>query len=166
MTSVSNVLALSQTSSSHLDTEEDIPPWHREQLKLLGTYELLPNGKVNPLITEMFTHTTYHTLLNEPWCAADQCYCLWKAGYKNPKTAAAHGFVHYGVPSKIRKGAIIVIQHANGHFHVTQFSHWIDEKNQIACCVGGNQNNRVKYSTYDFKVDKPIAVRWPDEKAV
>lgn len=145
---------------------EDPIPWHTLQVSLLGMKELLPDGKVNPIVTEMFSYTTYPTKANEAWCAADQCYVLAKTGYKNPRTALATGFNKYGVACELKKGAIVVIQHLTGsmkgRYHVTQFSHWVDEANGIAACIGGNQNNSVCYVNYDLKTkEKVVACRWP-----
>lgn len=134
--------------------------WLTQLLSVLGQKEIV-NGKVNPLVTEMFSYTSYKTKKNEPWCAAGICWALAKTGFANPATAAAVGFKNYGVPSEYKKGAIIVMQHKSGGHHVTIFDHWVDEKNKLASCLGCNQADSVKYSTYDFKVEKILGVRWP-----
>ena len=144
-----------------LPVSADPIPWHTKLLSVLGMYELLPSGQVNPLVTEMFTHTTYPTKLNEAWCAAAECWALELTGYKSTHDASAISFKDYGTPSEYKKGAIVVIEHPSGGHHVTQFVDWADDKKKLARCLGGNQSDHVKYSIFDFNVDKPIACRWP-----
>lgn len=135
-------------------------PWFNQGLTVSGMNEM-KDGKVNPLVTEMFSYTSYKTKRNEPWCAAFICWCLAKTGFANPATAAAVGFSKYGTSSEYKQGAIIVMRHPSGQHHVTMFDSWIDEKQKIARCFGGNQGNQAKYSTYDFKKEKVLGVRWP-----
>ena len=134
--------------------------WFDHGLTVLGMNEI-KDGKVNPLVTEMFSYTSYKTKKNEPWCAAFICWCLAKTGFGNPATAAAVGFKDYGVKSDYKRGAIIVMRHPSGQHHVTMFDSWSDEKNKLAKCLGGNQANSVKYSIYDFSKEKVLGVRWP-----
>lgn len=138
-------------------------PWFTLLETYLGTKEVLPDGSVNPIITYFFTFTSYRTKLNKAWCAATQCCMLRKTGYKDPNSAAAMGFIKYGTPCEYKKGALIVMEHPDGGHHVTQFSHWIDEKKKLAMCLGGNQSNMVKFSQYNFNVEKVLRVCWPEK---
>jgi uncharacterized protein (TIGR02594 family) len=144
----------------HVEAPKSSIPWFDHALTVEGMNEI-KDGKVNPLVTEMFSYTSYKTKRNEPWCAAFICWCLGKTGFANPATAAAKGFSNYGVSSDYKRGAIIVMRHPSGQHHVTFFDSWIDEKNKLAKCYGGNQANSAKYSTYDFKSEKILGVRWP-----
>lgn len=136
-------------------------PWFKALESQLGMKETLPDGSVNPMVTTMFTYTSYKTKENKPWCAAAQNWALATTGYKRTNSAAALSFATYGTPCEFKKGAIVVIQHPAGNHHVTQFSHWVDKDKQIASCLGGNQGNKMKYSDYDFKKEKVIGCRWP-----
>ena len=137
-------------------------PWFDLAEMYLGTKELLPDGKtVNPLITFFFTFTSYKTQKNEPWCAAFVSCMLRRTGYKDTNSAKAFSYNKYGKASDLRKGAGIVIEHPDLNHHVTFFSHWSDQKKGLAMCLGGNQSNMVKYTQYNFNVDKPIRVFWP-----
>lgn len=154
------LLGMAEKDDGHVPAVKIAIQWFDLAVTFIGMNEIV-NGKVNPLVTEFFGYTNYKTKANEPWCAAFICAMLAKSGFANPATAAAVGFSKYGVASDYVKGAIIVIQHKSGGHHVTLFDSWVDEKQKLARCLGGNQANQVKYSTYDFKVEKVLAVRWP-----
>jgi uncharacterized protein (TIGR02594 family) len=154
------VEALEKMPDQFQPSTNESAPWLAQGLSVLGMNEIV-NGKVNPLVTEMFSFTSYKTQKNEPWCAAFICWCLAKTGYANPATAAAVGFSKYGVACDYKKGAIIVMRHPSGGHHVTFFDSWINENDKMAKCYGGNQGNQAKYSTYDFKSETILGVRWP-----
>lgn len=154
------IASLSKKDDGHVPASVSAYPWMDQLLTVLGQTEIV-NGKVNPLVTEMFSYTSYKTKLNQPWCSAGICWALAKSGFANPATAAAVGFSKYGVASDYKKGAIIVMKHPSGGHHVTIFDHWVDEKNKIASCLGCNQADSVKYSNYDFNREKILGVRWP-----
>lgn len=155
-----SLLAGLPKDDGHVPADNSVIKWFDLAITFIGMNEIV-NGKVNPLVTEFFGYTNYKTKANEPWCAAFICAMLAKSGYGNPATAAAVGFSKYGAASDYKQGAIIVIKHPSGSHHVTMFDSWVDEKNKTAKCLGGNQNNQVKYSNYDFKSEKVLAVRWP-----
>lgn len=137
------------------------PPQFKALLSQLGMKETLPDGSVNPMVTTMFTYTSYKTKKNEAWCAAAQNWALGTTGFKRTNSAAAKSFATYGTPCEFKKGAIITIQHPAGNHHVTQFSHWVNEDKKIASCLGGNQSNSMRYSNYDFNKEKVLGCRWP-----
>lgn len=142
-------------------TSDQDPPQFKALLSQLGMKETLPDGSVNPMVTTMFTYTSYKTKKNEAWCSAAQNWALGTTGFKRTNSAAAKSFATYGAACEFKRGAIIVIQHPAGNHHVTQFSHWVDESKKIASCLGGNQSNSVRYSNYDFNKEKVLGCRWP-----
>jgi uncharacterized protein (TIGR02594 family) len=134
----------------------------------MGIKELLPNGKVNPIITEYFMATAYHTPYNEAWCSAFICWVLRKAGYKTSNSAGAYDNVHLGTPCELQIGCVVVIEHLKGelkgHFHVTFCKALIkDSKGNVIGFIGrgGNQNNCVCDNSYLFADHKVVGSRWP-----
>lgn len=137
-------------------------PWLEKGRLYLGMKEIV-NGKVNPLITEMFLKTSYHTKENEAWCAAFICWLLETLGYKSSHDAGAYSYASFGVKCELKPGAIVVVQHLTGslagHYHVTMCETPLTQTAFMG--LGGNQDNTVsikKYGSPDYKI---VSVRWP-----
>ena len=132
----------------------------------MGTQELLPDGSVNPFVTDCFAHTSYHTKLNEPWCAAFGCRVYEEQGYKSPHSAAALDMRNMGVEWPMVAGAGVVLEHLDGplkgHFHWTFLERDVQENDQVILGTGGNQNNMVCTKTFSLESFKIIAVRGPE----
>lgn len=100
------------------------------------------------------------------WCAMCVNAALEESGYKGNGRADAVSFEKYGTPCGYVRGAIISMRHASGGHHVTFFDHWVDEKNKIAACLGGNQGDMIKISQYNLSGnasghDECKSPRWP-----
>lgn len=133
-------------------------PWVSRALALVGTKELLPNGRVNPFVTECFSYTTYKTDRNEAWCAAFISYLMAKSGLSNKASAAAADWGIYGVKlSTVCYGAIVHIQHPGNH--VTICVGVLSSREFLG--LGGNQSNKVCIQTY--QIADVRAVRWPTD---
>lgn len=100
------------------------------------------------------------------WCALTVNAALVESGYKGNGSAAAASFESYGQECDYRYGAIIPMRHRDGSHHVTFFDHWVDEKNKIAACLGGNQGDMIKISNFNLSGnasghDECKGPRWP-----
>lgn len=101
------------------------------------------------------------------WCALTINAALHDTGYKGNNRANASSFRTYGTPCGWVFGAIISIRHKDGSNHVTTFHHWADEKNKIAACLGGNQSQAIRISTYNLSGNENghdevlTTPRWP-----
>lgn len=138
----------------------DLVAWMTWAKAHLGEHEVL-GSKDNPFIMSLYPDGNYPQQHDEvPWCACFVNAALKRNGYKGSNSAAAKSFDKYGTACEPKYGAIITLRHANGGRHVTFFSHWVNEAAGLAACLGGNQANSVKVSTYNFKKEL-VASRWP-----
>lgn len=101
------------------------------------------------------------------WCAAWVGGRLEETGHTSAKTGRAAGYRNWADPCGYIFGAILPLRHVGNNSHVTFFLWWIDEKNKIAACLGGNQSNGVRITAinisgnakgHDEVVPSP---RWP-----
>ena len=151
---IGNVIPIKPKPSDSRDC-----PWMDLMHSKLGEKEISGNED-NEFIMSLYKYARYHASHDEtPWCACAVGWALAESGYKWTKSAAAVSYKNYGDPSKLIRGAIIVLQHPNGRHHVAFFEKFITE-NLIELC-GGNQNNQLRLSTYDLRKEKVIACRWP-----
>ena len=108
-----------------------------------------------------------------PWCAVFVSHCLEEAGYKSTRDARARSYLTYGIPSKPRQGAIVVIQRKkkngknitgsnSGGLHVLFLDKFT--KNFI-WGWGGNQRNQVSRAAYSKANYRVLAIRWPTKDA-
>lgn len=103
---------------------------------------------------------------NTPWCACCANAALVISGFKGTGSPAAKSFENYGTPCDFIYGSILPIHMPDGSMHVSFFAGWLDEKNKIAKCLGGNQADSLKISTFNLsgndkghaQVNSP---RWP-----
>jgi uncharacterized protein (TIGR02594 family) len=108
-----------------------------------------------------------------PWCAVFVSHCLEEAGYESTKDARALSYKEYGVPSKLKRGAIVVIRRrkkngpnvtgsGRGGYHVL----FLDKVTKhFIWGVGGNQKNRVSRAAYSKANYQIVAVRYPHHSA-
>jgi uncharacterized protein (TIGR02594 family) len=114
--------------------------------------ELLPDGKLNPVVRSYFKHTKFpEALINvkTAWCAAALCTWLERAGIRSPRTARAADFARYGTAVDIDNllpGDIVGFSphdpDAGGSGHVALFVGWSVAAGK-ARVLGGNQANCV-----------------------
>lgn len=117
--------------------------------KYLGEHEIL-GSKDNQFILDCFKHTGYKADHDEvPWCAAFVCRVLDECGLPSTKSAAAVSYAHYGHPSALIPGSIVVFKWASGGHHVTFCHHLVDH--DYVACIGGNQSDMVKISVFPRK---------------
>jgi hypothetical protein len=104
------------------------------------------------------------------WCAMSLCTALEESGYEGTHDAAAASFSFCGVKCGFIKGALLPIRHKNGGRHVNIFLYWVDEKQKLAMCLGGNQGNAISKAVFNLSgndaghdeiVNGP---RWPSKK--
>lgn len=84
------------------------------------------------------------------WCSMLANAALIESGFKGTHDAAAVSWRNYGTPCGFIFGSILPITHTSGGHHVTFFHHWVDEKNRVAACFGGNQKDALILETYDL----------------
>jgi hypothetical protein len=149
---------------------QDDPKWF--QFLIDNDKEPCPTGKPSTaFIKRVFSHTTFGIpKITPPACAATLCCALEENKIKSPHSARAKDFSKWGVDvtGLDLKGSIVVIRHANGHFHVTTFEKWVDKSNGIVILRGGNQGHKVCAAQYNVSGNKNnhdeiIAWRWPKE---
>jgi uncharacterized protein (TIGR02594 family) len=130
-------------------------PWMRIATKHVG------EGSINH---EYFAHTKYGIPPDNqhvPWCAAFVCTMLELTGYKSPHSARASDFIGFGRELKTPVyGAIIVFEWEN-HGHHVSFAQTYFGGPHISC-LGGNQHNLVKESSYNVK--NIVWIGWPTEQ--
>jgi uncharacterized protein (TIGR02594 family) len=138
------------------------PKWLLEAEKDAGQKEYPGNWQDNPIIVDMFKYTTYKATHDEvPWCAAALNKWLAKAGIIGSKSAAAVSFLNWGIDlgEEPELGCIVVFEWANGGHHVALY---MDGENNTIHCLGGNQSNMVKVSS--FPVYTVMSYRWPGKR--
>lgn len=95
-----------------------------------------------------------------PWCACFVNACERTTGNPGNGNLAAVSFETYGNKvlsiSSAQQGDILVFDFGNNDHHVT-YLHTFDLDNNIVHCLGGNQNNMVKISSYSM--DDIISIR-------
>ena len=127
-------------------------------------------GPSNPIVV-MF-HTITNTQPNKEdgvaWCAAFVSFCLLAGRMKSLWTCWALDYQHYGanVLNDPRPGDIAVFHNRKtGGGHVAFFVAWDLDRNGKKVgvrCLGGNQGDRIKTSTYTFgKQPELVAIRRP-----
>jgi len=88
------------------------------------------------------------------WCAAWINFCERSVGNPGTGLLNAQSFNNYGTeinPDDSQEGDIIVFHFPSDsewQGHVTYLHKWDDENNMVEC-LGGNQQNSVKYSAYN-----------------
>jgi uncharacterized protein (TIGR02594 family) len=135
------------------------PKWLHVALDELGTQEV--RGGENPRILDYHTATTLRALEDEvPWCSSFANWCIFEAGLKGTKSAAARSWLKWGKPCEARPGAITVLQRGTstwqGHvgflLQATKTGLWL---------LGGNQGDSVNIAIY--APSKLLGYRWPAE---
>jgi uncharacterized protein (TIGR02594 family) len=135
------------------------PKWLHIALDELGTQEV--RGGENPRILDYHTATTLRALEDEvPWCSSFANWCIFEAGLRGTKSAAARSWLKWGKPCEARPGAITVLQRGTstwqGHvgflLQATKTGLWL---------LGGNQGDSVNIAIY--APSKLLGYRWPAE---
>ncbi len=118
-------------------------------LKEIGQKEI-PGSKENPRITEYHQATTLKSRTeNTSWCAAFVSWCLLEAGLPSIKSAWARDWQKYGKALKKPVLGCLVGLERNGPGGDSHVCFFIEEKNGIWYCLGGNQSDMVKISAFN-----------------
>ena len=95
------------------------------------------------------------------WCAAWINFCERSVGNPGTGKLNAQSFNTYGEEidqDDAEEGDIVVFHFpfdSDWQGHVTYFSKWDDDTNQVEC-LGGNQGNAIKYNAYSQDYIKHI----------
>lgn len=85
------------------------------------------------------------------WCGLACATALHSGGLPYPKGAAgAANWEGFGDPCDFICGAFLPLRHAGGGRHITVFLYWADQSKKLAACLGGNQGDAYKISTYNL----------------
>ncbi len=137
----------------------------------IANRELGINERDNPdRIVEYFNSVNYkglftkirtkHGMMN--WCSAFACFCLESAGVKSPKSVAAIDFLNWGVSlSNIRFGSILVFHTGDPKSWKGHVAFALEINTSGILCLGGNQRDCVKVSTYKIENIRKNGIRWP-----
>ena len=89
------------------------------------------------------------------WCAAWMNFCERTVGNLGTGRVNARSFLDYGRPVDLEsaeRGDIIIFdfEHDGVHGHVTYLDHRVELEDGAGgvVCLGGNQSDKVQYSTY------------------
>jgi uncharacterized protein (TIGR02594 family) len=134
-------------------------PWLATARLELGTKEIEGDND-NPKILE------YHRLgapklraqSDEiPWCAAFVGWVLHQHGIQGTGLATARSYLNFGVSTKPRPGAIVILRRGNSSWqgHV---GFYINSAGALIELLGGNQNNQVSIAKYGKK--NILGYRW------
>jgi uncharacterized protein (TIGR02594 family) len=121
--------------------------------------EEIPGREHDPRILEYHASTTLDASDDEtPWCSAFVNFCITKAGMIGTNSAAARSWLKWGVPCEPKRGAITVFRRGTSSWtgHV---GFWIGEEENGIVILGGNQRNRISYSSYPKR--DLLGYRWP-----
>lgn len=131
-------------------------------------------GPSNPIVI-MF-HTITNTQPNKEdhtaWCAAFVSFCLLAGREKSLWTCWALDYRNYGADAlnDPRPGDIAVFRNkTGGGGHVGFFVAWDLDRNGKKVgvrCLGGNQGDRIKTSSYPFTYMPLVAIRRPQKAPV
>jgi uncharacterized protein (TIGR02594 family) len=133
-------------------------------------------GPSNPIVV-MF-HTLTNTMPNPEdsvaWCAAFVSFCLYAGRMKSLWTCRSQDYRDYDGLNTLadpRPGDIVVFKNRHGGGgHVSFFVEWDRDpsgKKTGVRCLGGNQGDRIKVSTYAFAGSKElVAIRRPKKAPI
>lgn len=129
--------------------------------KWIGTKEV-PGAVANKDIVMFSQYTSYHVTSDEiPWCSQFANFIVKTCGDRPTGSAAARSWLDWGkVLDQPSPGCVVIIDRRDANnpnaAHVT-FYVGPGEKEGTIVCVGGNQSDMVKEST--FLASKVIGYR-------
>ncbi len=109
---------------------------------------------------------------DQAWCGMSLASALNSSGYSYPvECEAAASYRSYGTAidfdqNGIPLGAIVVIKHISGSYHVTTANRIHKAGEKVVEGLGGNQSNSINVTTFQLDPQNPkhdtiAAVRWP-----
>jgi uncharacterized protein (TIGR02594 family) len=135
------------------------PEWLIIAESELGTAEV-PGAGNNPRIAEYAACTSLKASEDSvPWCSSFTNWCFKQAGIKGTGLANARSWLKWGTGiDKPTLGCVVVLKRgAPPSGHVTFYTASLGEDKIV--CLGGNQGDKVKYSTY--LKSEVLSYRWP-----
>lgn len=146
-----------------------MPPWVAYLLSRLGWTEYDHDKEIAKDWPKV--GLDYKTVIGTSyaWCGLAAYMSLYVNGLRGPKGAAAsrNWRQGWGEVCGYISGAFLPIRHANGSGHICVFLYWVDEAKKLAACLGGNQSNGYRISTFNLsgnKAGKDEVIggpRWP-----
>lgn len=145
-------------------------PWYDIAKAELGIAEISGPDKHNQRILAYHSTTTLGAKTDEiPWCSSFVNWVMTQAGIKGTNNALAKSWATWGVKAQTpSKGTIVVIKKKSSNsdastgsstgYHVGFYES--ATQNSITL-LGGNQSDKVKYSTFYFRTYDVIAYRRP-----
>lgn len=120
--------------------------------------------KANPQIVEYAKHTELQATSDEvPWCSAFANWVVDEAGFQGTRSAAARSWLKWGVRlEEAIIGCIVVLDRqdsSNPNAAHVAFCTKPDLGDGLIRCIGGNQSDQVKVSTY--KSNRVLGYRSP-----
>lgn len=138
--------------------QDNAAPWMDVARAEYGVSELY-GSRHNPRILEYHATTSLRASADEvAWCSSFVCWCLERVKIASTRLANARSFYQWGKHTFFRYGAICVFKRGSNPAsgHVAFLVCLIEGR---AFCLGGNQGNRVKVSS--FPLIDLLDTRWP-----
>lgn len=145
-------------------------PWYDIARAELGIAEISGPDKHNKRIVEYHSTTTLGAKTDEvPWCSSFVNWVMAQAGIKGTNNALAKSWATWGVKAHTpSKGTIVVIKKKSANSDVSTGSStgfhvgFYESATQSSITLlGGNQSDKVKYSTFYLRTYEVIAYRRP-----
>lgn len=152
-----NEPAIPKPATSHVKGDNG---WMAYAEAELGVSEDAKPGKHNSRIIEYHSTTKLKATSDEtPWCSSFVNWVVTQAGHKGTDNALAKSWLNWGTATEQpRKGTITVIKKKSvGHDQATGSStgyhvgFFVSKDDKGIKLLGGNQGDRVKYSTFKLQ---------------
>ncbi|QWV98221.1 TIGR02594 family protein [Geomonas nitrogeniifigens] len=135
--------------------------WIKIAAAEIGQKEI-PRTSANPRILLYHSTTSLRATSDEvAWCSAFVNWCLRQVGIAGTDSAAATSWLHWGLISAPRLGAISVVRKVTGENHV---AFYISETSDYYKLLGGNQGDQVRISKYYKSHWLTQGHRWPNQQ--
>lgn len=156
--------------ASILSTLKQSAPWVFKAVEMLGWHEETHDRELTKLCwpaTRDCRDLDSVIGRRHAWCSGFWCGIMEGLKLPHPRSGRASSWQNWGEPCGFVFGAFLPLRHASGGNHICVFLWWIDQRNKIAACLGGNQGNRVSIAAYDLsgndrgKESVISGPRWP-----
>jgi len=158
------------TANTFLQGDNGNAPWMVIACAELGIHELSTPGMDSERIIDYHSKTSLKAKTDEvPWCSSFVNWVMVSSGIRGTNNAAAKSWMDWGNKLEIQAyGAIVVIKKKGGGsdaatgsssgFHVAFFVEGTPTHIKL---LGGNQGDKVKYSSFPLSKYEVKAIRWP-----
>ena len=150
----------------------EVPRYMRHAEDELGVEEWGLAGMHNTRILEYHETTTLgdwgRSRDETPWCSSYVNWCVSQAGLEGTSNALARSWIRWGVPATgaSRYGDVVVLRRrksgadkrtgSRGGYHVAFLARMSSRYIRL---LGGNQSDKVQFSTYSLKRYELVALR-------